>query len=117
MIVDDNVDMANLMGALVQHCGHESRVVNDAVRSLVVASEFKPSIALLDIGLPGMNGFELARQLRLVPGLEAIKLVALTGYSDEDHRRRATEAGFDVHLVKPIALAQLQSVLNDDRTA
>lgn len=115
LIVDDNPDIAKVMGVLVEHCGHIARVVNDPQASIVVAREFQPDVALLDIGLPGMSGYELAQHLRQEKGLEGILMVALTGYDQEEDRRQAEASGFDVHLVKPVTIDVLQQVLERRR--
>lgn len=112
LIVDDNADIAKVMGVLVEHCGHVARVANDASTSIDVAREFRPDIAFLDIGLPDMTGYELATRLRGEPGLEKTLLVALTGYSDVADRERSEQSGFDLHLVKPVTLDTLQQVLD-----
>jgi CheY-like chemotaxis protein len=115
LIVDDNVDIAKVLGALVEHCGHIPRIVHDAKSSLEASREFQPHVALLDIGLPDMNGYELAGLLRAQRGLENMLIVALTGYAQEEDRQRAKEAGFDIHLVKPVTIDALQQVLDQAR--
>jgi PAS domain S-box-containing protein len=101
LVVDDNLDAAEMLGALLRHAGHEVRVAGDGPAALDVAAEFRPDVALLDIGLPGMDGYELARALRLDPALPAIVLIALTGWGQEEDKKRARDAGFDGHLTKP----------------
>jgi len=86
-------------------------VAHDGAAALPVAALQRPQIALLDIGLPGMDGYELARRLRAQPGLGQTALVALTGWGQEEDRRRSQEAGFAHHLVKPVDLATLQELL------
>ena len=88
-----------------------SKVVYDGPGALEAARDFQPEVAFLDIGLPGINGYNLARQLRKEPGLKEVLLVALTGYGQEGDRRRALEAGFDEHLTKPTRFDTLQRVL------
>jgi len=90
--------------------GHEVRLAHAGDSAIAAAEEFKPEIVLLDIGLPGMNGLEVARRLREAHG-ESLVLVAVTGYGQEEDRRRSRGAGFDHHLVKPPSLAALQSLL------
>ncbi len=111
LIVDDNADAAELLATSVQIMGHMAGVANDGPTALQIAADFHPDVALLDIGLPVMDGYELARHLRELPGLEALRLIAVTGYSQEADRRHAAAAGFEHHLVKPIQLEQLHGLL------
>ncbi|HEY2748565.1 MAG TPA: ATP-binding protein [Polyangia bacterium] len=112
LIVDDNSDAADLMAESLGALGHLTRVAYDAPSALQVAEEFKPDVAFLDIGLPVMDGYELARRIRrseeAVPN---VRLVALTGYGQETDRKLSAAAGFDEHLVKPIDLGRLHSVI------
>ena len=110
LIVDDNIDAAETLCAALQQFGHDVRIANDGPSALVLADEFRPDVAVLDIGLPVMDGYELARRLR-ARGLDACLLVAVTGYGQHEDRERSHEAGFDVHLVKPVDLVHLASVL------
>jgi signal transduction histidine kinase/ActR/RegA family two-component response regulator len=110
LIVDDNHDVALTLAALVRHAGHEARVAHDGPAALDAARDYQPEIILVDIGLPGMDGYEVGRRLRRELGLVDALMAALTGYGHEDDRRRSLDAGFDEHLVKPIrkeTLAQL----------
>ena len=107
LIVDDNKDAAETMAMLQQLHGHRTRVVHAGPDALAVAAEFQPEVVLLDIGLPGMDGFEVARRLRQIDGLESAFLIALTGYGNDQNRQQAKEAGFDEHLSKPADLNQL----------
>jgi CheY-like chemotaxis protein len=111
LLVDDNVDAAESLAMLLRLWGHEGTVANDAPAALRAAEAQSPEVALLDIGLPGMDGYELARRLRSQPGLGRAVLVALTGWGQEEDRRRSQEAGFDHHLVKPVDLSALQELL------
>jgi signal transduction histidine kinase len=111
LVVDDNLDAAELLATTVQMIGHAARVAHDGPAGLRIAADFRADVALLDIGLPVMDGYELARHLRAIPGLESIRLIAVTGYSQEADRAEAAAAGFDLHLVKPIRLEQLQAAL------
>jgi len=111
LVVDDNVDAAETLGLVLRFSGHDVRWVNNGPIALEVAEEFLPEAMLLDIGLPGMDGYEVARLVRQLPGLENILLVALTGYGGEEDRRRALEADFDAHLVKPVDADDLPRVL------
>ena len=107
LIVDDNQDAARLMAAMLSHRGHATSVALDGPSALRVAQDFEPEIALLDIGLPGMDGYELAGRLREIPGLADLRLIAVTGYGQESDRQRTAAAGFATHLVKPIDLLEL----------
>ncbi len=102
LIVDDNVDGAESLCLMLQLAGHEVRTVHDGTAALEVAPAFRPDAVLLDIGLPGMNGYEVARRLREQPELAGTLLVALTGYGQEEDRQRCRDAGFQHHLVKPV---------------
>ena len=96
---------------LLRLWGHEVAVAHDGPAALRAAEGQRPEVALLDITLPGMDGYELARRLRSQPGLERIALVALTGWGQEEDRRRSQEAGFAHHLTKPVDLSALQELL------
>ena len=112
LLADDNEDFAELTGRLLERKGgHKVKVVYDGPAALAAARAFQPEVAFLDIGLPGINGYELAQQLRKEPGLEEVLLVALTGYGQEEDRRRALAVGFDEHLTKPTRFDTLQRVL------
>jgi CheY-like chemotaxis protein len=102
LVVDDNRDSAQSLGFLLEHSGHAVRLAHDGQEALQVASDFQPDIAFLDIGLPKLDGYELARAIRGTPWGERIVLFALTGWGHEDDRRRARAAGFNGHLTKPI---------------
>ncbi|MDB4971135.1 MAG: chemotaxis protein methyltransferase CheR [Myxococcales bacterium] len=109
LVVDDNADALELLVEGLEMMGHELHRAHDGPTALTVAGEVKPALAILDIGLPVMDGYELARRLRALPGLTGIKLVALTGYGQETDRKRSAEAGFDDHLVKPVSIEQVQA--------
>jgi CheY-like chemotaxis protein len=111
LLVEDDADVSRmLVEALVAH-GHEARVAHDGPAGLAACAEFKPAVALLDIGLPGMDGHALAERLRALPGMEALRIVAVTGYGEQSYRRRSRSAGFDRHLVKPIDINALERML------
>jgi PAS domain S-box-containing protein len=101
LVVDDNVDTVTTLSMLVQESGHEVRTAYDGSSVLEAALDYRPNVVLLDIGLPGLNGFEVAKQLRQQPALQNAVLVAMTGYGQESDRQHSQEAGFDYHLVKP----------------
>jgi len=116
LLVDDNVDGATTLAALLRMQGHETRAVYDGPSALEAAADFRPDIILLDIGLPrGMDGYEVARRLRDIPGLEDAILVALTGYGQEQDRERSRRAGMAAHLVKPVDLLLLHDLLQQVR--
>jgi PAS domain S-box-containing protein len=112
LIVDDNEDGSLMLAAALAHQGHDTRLAHDAPTALRLAAEFLPDIAVVDIGLPVMDGYELAARLRGLPGLAGLHLIALTGYSQESDRRKSREAGFHHHLVKPVDLDALQSAMS-----
>jgi PAS domain S-box-containing protein len=111
LVVDDNVDAAATLGMLLEACGYLVDVEHESHRALERARHQRPGVALLDIGLPDMDGNELARRLRADPQTGAIVLVAVTGYGQEQDRRAAFEAGFDHHLVKPVDMDELAALL------
>jgi signal transduction histidine kinase len=105
LIVDDNRDAAEMMGAALQLAGHTVRIAHDGARGLELAAEFDPDCVMLDIGLPTLDGYEVARRLRDQDGDRIRMLVAITGYGQDQDVQRAFDAGFDRHLVKPVSLA------------
>jgi PAS domain S-box-containing protein len=111
LVVDDNCDAADSLAMLLRLLGNNVRTAHDGRQALVVAEAFQPELVLLDIGLPGMNGYEVARQLRALPAQDRAMLVALTGFGAEEDRRQSRAAGFNAHLVKPVRLTALQSLL------
>jgi CheY-like chemotaxis protein len=111
LIVDDNEDAANSLAMILQLSGHETASVYTAADALARAAAFRPDVVLLDIGLPGMDGYEVAQKMRELPGLRGIRLVAVTGYGRSDDRLRARDAGFDDHLTKPVEFAVLDRTL------
>ncbi len=113
LVVDDNVDAAESIAMLLRLEGHDVRSVHGAQAALEAAVVFRPHVVLLDIGLPGMDGYEVARRLRSQPAVQSMRLVAVTGYGQQSDRDRAREAGFDQHLVKPVEPEALQAVLQD----
>jgi len=111
LIVEDNADSALGFGEVVRLLGHEVEVTFDGPRALLAAQRFKPTIALIDIGLPVMDGYEVARRLRENEELGNLKLVAVTGYGEEANRAMSLAAGFDMHTVKPVELESLRRLL------
>jgi PAS domain S-box-containing protein len=117
LVVDDNVDGARSLEKLLKMRGHEVAVTHDGYAALDEARRFRPSIVLLDIGLPGLNGYEVARRLRKMPRMRDVLLVAMTGWGKEDDRRKSMEAGFNAHLVKPVELPDLEAILSNPALA
>ncbi|MDQ3365279.1 MAG: ATP-binding protein [Myxococcota bacterium] len=109
LIVDDNEDAADLLSEVLSTMGSTTRVAHDGATALTIAAEFEPELALLDLGLPSMDGYELAQRLRAQQ--DGMHLVAVTGYGQESDRRRTRAAGFDEHLVKPVNMEKLFSVI------
>ena len=110
-MVDDNVDAAETLAEMLELWGHEVRVEHDGPAALQAAESYQPEVVLLDIGLPEMDGYEVARRLRQEGANGRMVLIALTGFGHEEAVRRSQEAGFDHHLVKPVDPEELQRVL------
>lgn len=115
LVVDDNEDSATSLGLLLQLLGAQTRTVHDGQSALELAASFKPEVILLDIGLPKLNGYEVCRRLRTQPTGKDALIVACTGWGQEEDRRRSQEAGFDLHLVKPVDPARLETLLASRR--
>lgn len=111
LLVDDNIDAMEMMGFLLAEMGHQAWTTHEASRIVPLALEHRPQVIVLDIGLPGADGYELARMLKAHPQLKHIRLVAHTGYGSPEDRRKAQDAGFDAHLVKPAELDDLEKAL------
>jgi CheY-like chemotaxis protein len=111
VIIDDNRDAAHAMSMLVEELGGAVRTAHDATAGLKVVEEFCPDIVFLDIGMPGMDGYDACRRLRQTPAERPIVIVAVTGWGQPEDKKRALEAGFDAHLTKPVDLAALADVL------
>src|SRR5207253_7234972 len=114
--VDDNPDSAASLGLLLQLQGHDVRTAHNGPGALEAAQAYHPEVMLLDIGLPGMDGYEVARRIRALPALQHVLLVALTGYGKDEDKRRSQEAGFNAHLVKPVDLDILNKLLAQKST-
>jgi PAS domain S-box-containing protein len=112
LVVDDNQDAAASMGMLLKFLGTDVQVVHDGATALASMDSYHPDVVLLDIGMPGMDGFEVARQVRQRPEFNNIMLIALTGWGQSEDRHRTQAAGFDYHLVKPADITALQSLLS-----
>ena len=112
LVVDDNHDAADTLGRLLKHLDATVRVVYDGQSALAALADFKPDVVLLDLGMPEMDGYETARRIRQSPQQPSVTLIALTGWSQDEDHRRTHAAGFDRHLVKPVELDQLQTMLS-----
>jgi two-component system CheB/CheR fusion protein len=111
--VEDNVDSADSLSMLLRLHGHDVQVARTGLSALEMASAARPDVVLLDIGLPGMDGYEVAKHLREIPGFEDVMVCALTGYTpSEADRQRQQETGFDHYYVKPVALDKLLELLS-----
>jgi CheY-like chemotaxis protein len=113
LIVDDNEDAARMLADAVSALGHDTRVAHDGPSALTAVQGFTPEVALLDIGLPVMDGYELGRQLREEQRLKGLRLVAITGYGQPSDSLRSHDSGFDAHLVKPVNFAGLATLIDD----
>jgi CheY-like chemotaxis protein len=111
LVVDDNRDSAESLALLLRIMGNEVHIANDGPGALEAAMVYRPAVVLLDIGLPGMSGHEVARRMRETAETKDTVLIAQTGWGQEEDRLRSTEAGFDAHLTKPLDLAALQCLL------
>jgi PAS domain S-box-containing protein len=111
LVVDDNVDAADTLGLLLQSLGHDTRVVYDGAAALDAVLDFKPDIVLLDLGMPGLDGYEVARRLRKLKRKQHFRVVAVTGWGQESDRAKSKAAGFDLHLVKPVDVKALLQAL------
>jgi CheY-like chemotaxis protein len=117
LVVDDQQDSALMLSIILEDRGHVACVARDGPSALALAEAFQPHVGLLDLSLPGMNGFDLAMRLRAVPGLQRLRLVAVTGYGSEAVRAKARAAGFDEHFLKPVNLRALTALLESARQA
>jgi CheY-like chemotaxis protein len=115
LVVDDHPDAAELVSGLLELEGHEVRSAHNPHEAILLAAEFQPEVAFLDIGLPMMDGFQLATALRALPELKDCRFVAITGYDDAEDRKQSRRVGFEAHLVKPISFETLQRVLRTRR--
>jgi CheY-like chemotaxis protein len=116
-VADDNVDSAVSLGMMLRLMGHEVRTAHDGQEAVRTAEEFRPDVILLDIGMPRMNGYDACRAIREKPWGRDVVLVALTGWGQEEDKRRSKEAGFDRHLVKPVEPAAVEKLLAEPRCA
>ena len=113
LLIDDNADAAESLAQLLALSGHDARTAGDGVGAIRMAQEFHPEVVFCDLGLPGMNGYEVARELRSLPFGRDIVLAALTGFGQPGDREKTAKAGFDAHLVKPVDPSVIESFLDD----
>ncbi len=111
LVADDNEDAADSLAMMLQIMGNEVRTTNDGLQAVEAAEAFRPDVILLDIGMPKLNGYEVCRRIREQPGGKKVVLIALTGWGQEQDKRRSQEAGFDHHMVKPVDPAALEKLL------
>ena len=111
LVVDDVTDVTEMLSVLLTHAGYEVRTASSAASAISLAQEGKFDVIISDIGMPQMNGYELARAVRGLSGYEAVPMVALTGYSKFDDRQRSLDAGFNAHLTKPIEPRELLDLI------
>jgi CheY-like chemotaxis protein len=113
LVVDDNHDSALSQAMMLSIMGHETRTAHDGESAVVCAESFLPEVVLLDIGLPKLNGYEVAQRIREQPWGASMFLIAVTGWGQEEDRQRSTEVGLNVHMVKPVEPAALEKILAD----
>jgi CheY-like chemotaxis protein len=112
LVVDDEIDTAETLAEVLETMGHTVRTAPDGTQALAAAADFAPEVVLLDLGLPGMDGFEVARRLRAAEvGTLKAKIIAVTGYGQDVDKQNTERAGFDAHMVKPLKLAALEQLL------
>ncbi len=111
LVVDDNADSAKSLAMLLKLGGHSIRTAHDGLEALAAAENYRPDVVLLDIGLPRLNGYDVARRIREQPWGSEMTLIALTGWGQDDDRQKSKDAGFDEHLVKPVEIASLKKIL------
>ena len=116
LVVEDHPPTAESIALLLRHAGHEAEVATDGLSAAAAAEANPPDVVLLDIGLPGIDGWQLAGRLRNLAGPKRPLIVALTGYDDEEDRRRSAEAGVDLHLAKPVDADRLERLLSRFRS-
>ena len=112
LVVDDNRDAADTLALMLQQLGGTVKVAYDGPKALALCQTFTPDVALLDLGMPGMDGYEVAQHLRASPAGQTLQLIAISGWGQDEDRRRSAAAGFDQHLVKPVSLQDLLGYLD-----
>lgn len=111
LVIDDNADAADTLVAILSLLGHDAVAAHNGIEGLRAAERQHPDVVFLDIGMPGMNGFEVAVAMRQIAGLESVRIVALTAWRDEETRARAKSAGFDLHLTKPTSIEVIEEII------
>jgi CheY-like chemotaxis protein len=111
LVVDDNEDAADSLAMLLEYLGGTVRVANSGEAALEILEEYRPEVVLLDIGMPGMDGYAVARRVREQPQYAEARLIALSGWSQDEDKQRSSQSGFDYHLTKPVDLTTLESLL------
>ena len=117
LVIDDNRDVGESLVALLELDGHDARAAHDGETGLELAGELRPDVILLDIGLPGKDGYQIAREIRSLPWGSSVLLIAATGWGEGKDKARAREAGFDFHLTKPVDLDVLARILKERKAA
>lgn len=110
LVVDDNVDGAEMLAMMLELSGYETRTASDGLEAIDVVKAFAPHVVFLDIAMPGLDGYEVAKRLRAEPAFDALILVALTGWGGDDDKRRTKDAGFDRHITKPVEPAAVTAL-------
>ena len=113
LLIDDNLDAAESLAQLLALSGHDARTASDGLHGIRLAQDFQPEVVFCDLGLPGMSGYEVAKELRALPFGREMVLAALTGFGQPSDREKTARAGFDAHLVKPVDPAVIESFLDD----
>ena len=116
LVVDDNMDGADALAIVLRMAGHETRLAHSGPETLALVDEFRPEVIFLDLGMPSMDGFETAREIRLRRHLDGTLLVAMTGYGQDAARQRAREIGFDEYLVKPAIPEMIRALAQKSRS-
>jgi CheY-like chemotaxis protein len=111
VVVDDNADNAHSLSLLLETLGHEAKIAHNGIQALGIAHQFEPDAMIIDIGMPGLDGLELARRIRAEAWGKDLLLVAASGWGQDEDKQRSREAGFNMHLVKPIELRELEGLL------
>jgi two-component system CheB/CheR fusion protein len=111
LVVEDNLDTVHTLSMLLREMGHEVKFAINGYAGVDIARSFRPEFVFLDLGLPGMDGFEVCKRLKAEPGMEKTRIIAITGYAQDEYRKRSQEAGCEIHLVKPLDPRFLDSLL------
>jgi len=114
LVVDDNVDAARSLAVLLEMCGHQVKLAYDGPTATKAALAYQPDVMLLDIGLPGLDGYQVAQWVRQQASLKDVLLIAVTGYGQDSDRQRSKDVGFDHHLVKPVDFDEVERLLASD---